>query len=105
MRQSLTQFSPNFTKTGQAIAEADLAAGEAALERMLLRVYLTDLGSVSWRVRRKGANGLGELGEAATDAAPELERLLSDPDPRVREAAAKALARVSPTSIPGKVNA
>jgi HEAT repeat protein len=42
-------------------------------------------------LRRKGAQGLGCLGAAATDAAPELVAAMADPKPGVRQAAAWAL--------------
>jgi HEAT repeat protein len=68
--------------------------GQAALRRMLLTTYRAYLQAQSWRTRRKGAKGLGELGAAALAAVPELERLLEDEDQRVREAVTIALKRI-----------
>jgi HEAT repeat protein len=61
----------------------------------LIHAYRNDLASSSWRARKKGAKGLGALGPAAGVAAPELERLLDDPDEQVRRAAGDALALVT----------
>jgi HEAT repeat protein len=79
--------------TGTAVAP-DLAPGAAALQRVLLRAYRAGLQSNSWRVRKKGANGLAALGPAAREAVPQLEQLLQDKDRRVRDAAALALSRI-----------
>jgi hypothetical protein len=102
MHQHSTQLPLEFTKTHppKENAQGELATGKAKLEKILVSTYLKDLRSESWRVRRRGAKGLGELGTAARDAASELERLFDDPDPRVREAAGNALARVSLEKLP-----
>ena len=74
--------------------ESGEPTGQAALRRMLLTTYRNYLQAQSWRTRRKGAKGLGELGPAALIAVPELEGLLEDEDRRVREAATIALKRI-----------
>jgi hypothetical protein len=71
-----------------------LAQGKQALRDKLLRAHLGDLSNPSWRVRRKAARGLGELGADGMPAIAELEALLKDKDYRVREAAAEALAKI-----------
>jgi hypothetical protein len=76
-------------------AEPETPPGRRQLEQLLIHSYLDDLGSSSWRARKKGARGLGELGPAAGVAVPELEKLLDDPDEQVRRAAGDALARVT----------
>jgi HEAT repeat protein len=68
-----------------------IESGKRALAAMLLRCYLKDLESESPRVRRKGAKGLGELGQAARPAITLLESLLEDTDRKVRVAAEVAL--------------
>jgi hypothetical protein len=76
-------------------AEPQTPPGEKQLERLLIHSYRQDLSSSSWRARKKGAKGLGELGPAASVAVPELEKLLSDPDHNVREVAKRALALIT----------
>jgi hypothetical protein len=76
-------------------AEPETPPAQKQLEQLLIHSYLNDLASSSWRARKKGAKGLGELGPAASVAAPELEKLLTDPDEQVRKAAAAALSRVT----------
>jgi hypothetical protein len=76
-------------------AESEAPPGRRQLEQLLIHSYVNDLGSSSWRARKKGARGLGELGPSAGVAAPELEKLLDDPDEQVRKAAADALSRVT----------
>ncbi len=68
-----------------------LAGSKAALAARLLEVYLHDLSDPSWRVRKKAARGLGNLGPMATKALPQLEALLCDRDGRVRAVARQAL--------------
>jgi HEAT repeat protein len=78
----------------QAAAENDLAQAKRVLRDALLQAYLKDLTDERWRVRRKAARGLGELGKDALIAVPVLEGLLKDGDFRVREAASLALAAI-----------
>jgi HEAT repeat protein len=75
----------------QAPSKDDLAEGKRVLRDALFQAYLKDLTDGSWRVRRKAARGLGELGKDAVVAVPLLEGLLKDRDFRVREAASLAL--------------
>jgi HEAT repeat protein len=84
-----------FDFSGQQEADP-LAAGTERLRKLLLRSYLKNLTDASWRVRKKGARGLGELGPEARETVPTLEALLEDADSRVREAAALALHRMRP---------
>jgi hypothetical protein len=86
-RQQPQQLPLDFSPT--------LDSGKRALDRMLLRCYLTDLTSGEPRRRRKGARGLGALGPLARQAVPLLEGLLEDPDPKVRDAAAAALKNIT----------
>jgi HEAT repeat protein len=90
------QIPPCLDLRAKERAESGALPGRRQLERLLIHAYVNALSSRSWRARKKGAKGLGQLGVAASVAAEELERLLEDPDPRVREAAGDALARVSP---------
>jgi hypothetical protein len=71
-----------------------LASGGRALKQILLRSYRTGLASSSWRVRKKSARGLGELGVVAWEAVPLLEAARDDTHPKVREAATWALVRI-----------
>jgi HEAT repeat protein len=93
VRLQQTQLCLDFR--AQKPAEPETPPGRSQLERLLLHSYLNDLASSSWRVRKKGAKGLGELGPAAGAAAPELEKLLDDPEEEVRKAAGDALSRVT----------
>ena len=43
-----------------------------------------------WKVRRDGVRSLGNMGPAAKDALPEIQKLKQDPQKEVQEAAAKA---------------
>jgi HEAT repeat protein len=88
------QLPPGFAEKDQAPGLSALSAGPAAVNVILLKAYLADLGSQSWRVRKKAANGLGALGAAAQEAVPQLEALLKDKDHRVKDAAALALERI-----------
>jgi HEAT repeat protein len=74
--------------------------GRSQLERLLLHSYLNDLESSSWRARKKGAKGLGQLGPVAGAAVPQLEKLLDDPEEEVRKAAGDALSRVTTQGRP-----
>ena len=71
-----------------------LAPGDRALKQILLRSYRAGLADPSWRVRKKSARGLGDLGMMALETVPLLEAALTDTHPRVREAANWALARI-----------
>ncbi len=81
---------------GQDARDDGLALGMRALRRQLLRAYTNGLGDASWRVRKKAARGLGELGPEAVEAVPLLEVALRDRHPQVREAAAAALQKIQP---------
>ena len=61
----------------------------------ILGLYLAELRSESWRVRRKAAHGLATLGTVGARAIPALKRVAErDLDRRVGEAAAEALRRL-----------
>src|SRR5262245_3857526 len=90
--QEETQLAFDFT--GEALPQPEPPPGREELERLLLGVYLKQLTSPSWRVRKKGARGLGLMGEAASDALPLLEKLMDDSDPRVSEAASEAVGKI-----------
>ena len=93
LRSKQTQLCLDFS--GKGPGEPETPQGRKQLEQLLIHAYRGDLASSSWRVRKKGAKGLGALGPAAGVAAPELEKLLDDPDEQVRRAAADALSRVT----------
>jgi hypothetical protein len=81
-------------------AAPETPPGQRQLARLLIHSYRNDLQSSSWRARKKGAKGLGELGPAAGVAVPELEKLLTDPAEEVRKAAGDALSRVATKGRP-----
>jgi HEAT repeat protein len=81
--------------SGKRPSDPGTPPGRRQLEQLLIHAYRSDLVSRSWRVRKKGAKGLGALGPAAGVAVPELEKLLDEPDEQVRRAAADALSRVT----------
>jgi HEAT repeat protein len=56
--------------------------------------FIKTLKSDSWDVRRAAAKALGNLGEKATKALPELIRLLGDETENVRSASAWAIGRI-----------
>jgi HEAT repeat protein len=60
----------------------------------LIRKLVTRLKDEDPLTRRNAAGALRLHGSRATGAIPELSRLLSDQDPRVREEARRALARL-----------
>jgi HEAT repeat protein len=82
------------TAHSQAPSKDDLAEGKRVLRDTLLQAYLKDLTDGSWRVRRKAARGLADLGKDALASVPLLEGLLKDGDFRFREAAGVALAAI-----------
>src|SRR5262249_19158906 len=93
--RNTTHESEQLTLDSTARTEADdLAPSKDALARMLLEQHLQGLTSPSWRVRKKAARGLGELGEKAREAAPLLEAAVRDPNIGVREVALWALGKV-----------
>jgi len=51
-------------------------------------------------IRLSAAIGLGYFGDKAKDSVPALQTALRDHDPRVREAAGHAIARISPEQAP-----
>jgi HEAT repeat protein len=51
-------------------------------------------------IRISAAIGLGYFGDQAKEAIPPLEAAERDHDPRVREAATKAISRISPKLAP-----
>jgi HEAT repeat protein len=70
---------------------------QVAKDRAAIPVIVERLeGDRAWDVREWAARALGDLGLAAKSAAPALQAALDDPDERVRAAAEKALARVTP---------
>ena len=56
-------------------------------------------------VRWSAAIGLGYFGEEARDAIPALQAAQRDRDPRIREAAGKALSRINSTRFPAETQA
>jgi hypothetical protein len=93
LRSKQTQLCLDFP--GKRPSDPETPPGRRQLEQLLIHAYRSDLASRSWRVRKKGAKGLGALGPAAGVAVPELEKLLDDPDEQVRRAAGDALALVT----------
>lgn len=92
-----------------AVAAALTEADPAALDRVLAAVQVfapgakdmvgplsEGLGHSEPAVRLGAATALGGLGPSALQAVPRLRSALDDPDAGVREAAAKALARIQP---------
>ncbi len=70
-------------------------------ESIFLKAELIDqLTAQEEDVREQAALALGRLGSEATDALPEVKKLLDDPDALVRDAAAHAIAAItaSPTA-------
>jgi hypothetical protein len=70
------------------------AGGAETLNAFLTRTYMKHLQSDSWRVRRKGCKGLGEIGQYQPAVVEALESLSTDWDRRVRETSAAALAQI-----------
>jgi HEAT repeat protein len=69
--------------------------GKAADYETVIPVLVKTL-SDKWRyARQNAARALGEYRQKASDAAPQLEVLLSDPDEQVRSAAAIALQQIA----------
>ena len=63
-----------------------------------VRHYINNLDLPHADDRRHAAEALGGIGPAAKDAAPELAKLLKDPDAGVRGAAASALGGIGPAA-------
>ncbi len=59
------------------------------------KIVIAMLENPSWKVRESGAYLLGERGQAARIAAPKLKLLLQDENRAVREAAKKALSKIT----------
>ena len=71
--------------------------GDAAqIVPVLIEVLKDKEGDIRW----SAAIGLGSFGEQAKDAIPALKEAQRDRDPRVREAAGKALSRIDPNIPP-----
>jgi hypothetical protein len=63
------------------------------------KTQIESLKDPNFKIRGLAAFNLGNLGEKATDAIPELERLAqNDPNPKVRENAAEALEKIRAAS-------
>lgn len=74
--------------------DADLQSRGVAIIQMRLDTYMDWLESPVWAERIWGINGLKGLDGVAIAAIPSLELLLSDPDSRVRKAAAIAVEHI-----------
>jgi HEAT repeat protein len=62
------------------------------------RHWVEALRDPCFTVRCSAARALGELGEAAREAVPDLIEALADPEPGVRDAAAAALGALGRTA-------
>ena len=80
-----------------ASAAVAASAGKTALPKLLASVRHNDAAVRYW-----GAVGIGNLGREASSAADPLRRLLADPSPAVRIAAARALCQMDhcPDGLP-----
>jgi len=61
-----------------------------------LRIHTKDLQSTNSTTRQLALIHLGKMGRAATEAAPQIEPFLRDPDDLVRREAEKALREIAP---------
>lgn len=83
-----------------AAAPSTRAARKVAPRIDLVKEMVAWLGSSEARKRALAADALGDMGRTATVAVPALRRALSDPDPRVRASAARALGAVATPTAP-----
>ncbi len=81
------------TPRSEAAQRKLLGIGEAGVPRLIAA-----LSDPDWAMRESAARILGQLGRGAEAARDPLARLLKDPDPQVRSAAATAVLDVSPTT-------
>jgi HEAT repeat protein len=85
---------------GDSVRAIEAAMAAAAPQHAAIGRWIEQLKDQDEAVRLQAAKHLGQVGPAAKDAIPALERCLTDTDPDVRRVAAASLGRIRGTDTP-----
>jgi HEAT repeat protein len=90
----------NSSQEGDRIKAVRLLQERKADAAKVVPAMIQALKHKDREMRLSAAIGLGYFGEQAKDAIPALQEAQHDRDPRIREAAGKALSRIDPARFP-----